>query len=55
MHDYLEMEYEDIVEELYEPSDEELFEDYYLIEDEKYSYSPDWSNQNYYVEYWEAQ
>jgi hypothetical protein len=55
MHDYLEMEYEDIVEELYEPSDEELFEDYYLIEDEKYSYAPDWSNQNYYVEYWEAQ
>lgn len=52
MHDYLEMEYEDIIEELY---DDDLFEEYYLLDEEKYSYSPEWSDQNYYVEYWEPE
>lgn len=54
MHDYLEMEYEEIVKELYNSSDDELFEEYYLLEEENYSFSPSWSNHDYYVEYWDS-
>jgi hypothetical protein len=55
MHDYLELEYEDLIEDLYGPSEDELFEEYYSIKEENYSYSPDWSNQNLYVEYWDTE
>ena len=55
MYDYLEMEYEDIVEELSEPFEDQLFEEYYMTEEEQYSYSADWSSQNYYVEYWDEE
>lgn len=55
MRDYLEMEHEEILEELYGSSDDRLFEEYYSSDEECYSYSPDWSDQNFYVEYWDAE
>jgi len=49
LSDIYEIEYEDMLDILDEDTS---YEDYYLDQEERYSFSPDWSNISLYTEYW---